>query len=133
MTAHRTRLLAIVIIALACIGTTAGTAHADGDGRGDLRGVWRGAITGADPTITVQLRMGTVDRIRFRGGITCAGVLEYLGRRGAAFRYRERITVSSSASCVRLGIVHLTPRADGTLRYQWRSGGDRARAILRRV
>lgn len=107
-------------------------AEADGDGRADLRGVWRGTLVGADPAIRVHVRLGTVNRIRFRGGLDCSGVLEYLGRRGAAFRYRERITASESANCVGLGIVLLTPRADGALRYQWRSGDNRARAVLRR-
>jgi hypothetical protein len=126
------RLWCALALSAICLMVVVGTAQADGDGRADLRGTWRGAITGAAPRITVQLRMGAVDRIRFRGGIRCAGVLEYLGRRGAAFRYRERITTSSSATCVRLGIVHLTPRADGSLRYTWRAGQERARAILRR-
>jgi hypothetical protein len=112
------RLWCALALSAICLMVVVGTAQADGDGRADLRGTWRGAITGAAPRITVQLRMGAVDRIRFRGGIRCAGVLEYLGRRGA--------------TCVRLGIVHLTPRADGSLRYTWRAGQERARAILRR-
>lgn len=132
MTIRFARPLLLITFALVLLVGAPDVVRADGDGRADLRGAWRGTIIGAEPAITVHVRLGTADRIRFRGGIRCAGVLEYLGRSGAAFRFRERITVSSSAGCVRLGIVHLTPRANGTLRYQWRSGKDRARAILRR-
>lgn len=121
--------LALVVVALLAAPVAA---WADGDGRADLRGTWTGTLIGVEPSITATLRLGDVDRIRFRGGIECRGVLTYVGRRGSAFRYRERITASSSRGCVRLGIVHLTPRANGTVVYQWWGGGLRARAILRR-
>jgi hypothetical protein len=121
--------LALVVVGLLVAPVAA---WADGDGRVVLRGTWTGTLIGVDPPITAHVRLGERDRIRFRGGIECRGTLTYVGRRGAAFRYRERITASASRDCVRLGFVHLTPRADGSMLYQWWGGGLRARAILRR-
>ena len=104
-----------------------------------LRGPWAGTLTGADPAIDVSIRLSGGKRgstIAFSGGLVCSGVLIYLGRRDGAFRFSEQIRESPTDHCGGLGVVRLTPRADGRLDYHWRAVGadiDPARARLERV
>src|SRR5262249_49111187 len=108
-------------------GTTTGaTVSAEADY--DITGSGRRELhqQGLDP-VPVDARIQSLDdptanTVRY-GGIDCGGNWTYLGRDGAAFRFREVIDSGEGDNSKGVGIVTLTPfDADG-VDYTFRGGG----------
>ncbi len=64
-------------------------------------------------------------------GIDCRA-LDYLGRDGAAFRFREVIDRGEGGECKGKGIVVLTPFSDQGVDYSFTGGGIESAGVLKR-
>jgi len=104
-----------------------------------LAGRWSGTVNGAKPKITATIDLTgqwNGSRITIAGGINCSGALTFVGKDATSYRFIERITKSSSASCEKnqRGTATFTPLADGTLDFVWKlsGGGESDTTTLRR-
>lgn len=111
----------------------------------EIRGHFRGRLTqrGLKPfRVDVQIRSLTSaarNPVRY-SGLSCSGRWRYLGKSGAVFRFRERISSgrtrqagTGSRKCKGLGTVTLRPRGPDRLGYTFRGGGVSSRGTLVRV
>ena len=130
-------LLAItIILAIAAFAPTASAATAPLE---SLAGRWSGTVNGAKPKITVTIDLTgqwNGSRITLAGMINCSGALTFVGKDATSYRFIERITKSSSASCEKnqRGTATFTPLADGILDFAWKlsGGGQSDTTTLRR-
>jgi hypothetical protein len=101
-------------------------------------GRWHGQLhqRGLKPfkvTATVRgLGRKAVNTVHYTG-IDCSGRWTYLGRKNAAFRFREKITSGRGGSCKGVGTVTLTPAGANRVHYVFRGGGVVSRGLLARV
>jgi hypothetical protein len=102
-----------------------------------ILGRWHGTLhqRGLKPfkvTATVRgLRPSAKNTVHYTG-INCSGRWTYLGRKGASYRLRERITSGHGGSCKGVGTVTLTPAGANRVDYVFRGGGVVSRGMLTR-
>ena len=125
-----------IILAIAALAPAASAATTPLQ---SLAGRWSGTVNGAKPKITATIDLTgqwNGSRITIDGGINCSGALTFVGKDATSYRFIERITKSSSASCEKnqRGTATFTPLADGILNFAWKlsGGGESDTTTLRR-
>jgi hypothetical protein len=103
-----------------------------------ILGHWKGRLhqKGLAPftvTATVRGLSPTSRNTVHYTGINCSGRWTYLGRKGTAYRFREKITSGKGGSCKGVGTVTLTPAGANRVHYVFRGGGVVSRGLLVRL
>jgi hypothetical protein len=131
------RALVRVAASLAVLLAFAGPALA-GPSKFTIQGKWRGQLhqRGLEPfKVTATIRgLGRSARnpVHYTG-INCSGRWTYLGREGASYRFRERITSGRGGSCKGVGTVTLTQAGANRVHYVFHGGGVVSRGLLARA
>ena len=103
----------------------------------DITGSWSGMLRqkGLEPfrvNATISSLENPAQNPVSYTGIDCKGNWTYLGREGAAFRFREVIDRGQGGECKGVGTVLLTPFADQGVDYTFKGGGVESAGVLKR-
>lgn len=136
-------------IALTCTTVLAASAAALADGgrtawpsTAALAGAWEGtaaSTTDADftfpvaATVSVAATGRPTGAVRLGEPVNCSGAWQPVSRSGRATVFAETIVGDSGDTCIRGGVVRLSPTGDGRLRYVWAKGDAGSVAYLEPV
>ena len=106
-----------------------------------LGGAWVGHVSEGiayEVCMSVPLDLSRPGSIKYFGGISCGGSLQYQGATGAIHTFSETLTfgnLTNGGKCADTGRIEATINSDGSMQWQWFQPGSKAvqvAGVLRR-